>query len=261
MASPENKTVIITGCSSGIGLATALLLLSQKARVFGIDISPFTHELDAMQKECFTFHEADLCKPGAAEDAISACIRKYGPSIDVLANVAGVMDAFGSADTVKGSEWDRVLTINLTVPVRMMAAVLPSMKNQKSGSIVNVRSYASLSGAVAGIAYTASKHGLVGATKNVAWRFRKDGIRCNAVLPGAVPTNIHSSMVQENVDQDAMELYSPVQVLCQGLKRDDLPYGSVGPDDIAQGIAFLASDAAKTISGVMMPIDNAWSTI
>ncbi|CAG5153225.1 uncharacterized protein ALTATR162_LOCUS3087 [Alternaria atra] len=261
MASSENKTVIVTGCSSGIGLATTLLFLSQNAQVFGVDISPFNHELDTTQKESFAFHEADLCKPGAAEEAISACIARYGPNIDVLANVAGVMDAFGSADTVKDSEWERVLTINLTVPVRMMAAVLPSMKDQKSGAIVNVGSYASLSGAVAGIAYTASKHGLVGATKNVAWRFRKDGIRCNAVLPGAVPTNIRSSMVQENVDQAAMEVYNPVQALCQGLKRDDLPYGSVGPDDIAQGIAFLASDAAKTISGVMMPIDNAWSTI
>ncbi|CAN9391493.1 unnamed protein product [Alternaria alternata] len=202
-------------------------------------MSPFTHELDAIYNDSFTFHKADLCKPGAAEDAISACIAKHGPNIDVLANVAGIMDAFSSADTVRDSEWERVLTVNLTVPVRMMTAVLPSMKNRQSGSIVNVGSYASLSGAVAGIAYTASKHGLVGATKNVAWRFRKDGIRCNAVLPGG----------------------SPVQVLCQGLKRDDLPYGSVGPDDIAQGIAFLASDAAKTISGVVMPIDNAWSTI
>ncbi|CAN9350722.1 unnamed protein product [Alternaria alternata] len=184
-------------------------------------MSPFTHELDAIYNDSFTFHKADLCKPGAAEDAISACIAKHGPNIDVLANVAGIMDAFSSADTVRDSEWERVLTVNLTVPVRMMTAVLPSMKNRQSGSIVNVGSYASLSGAVAGIAYTASKHGLVGATKNVA----------------------------------------PVQVLCQGLKRDDLPYGSVGPDDIAQGIAFLASDAAKTISGVVMPIDNAWSTI
>ncbi|KAL1795602.1 hypothetical protein ACET3X_005826 [Alternaria dauci] len=260
MASSENKTVIITGCSSGIGLATTLLFLSQKARVFGIDISPFTHELDAIYKESFTFHEADLCKPGAADDAISACIGQCGPRIDVLANVAGIMDGFSSADTVKDSEWERVLTVNLTVPVRMMTAVLPTIKDQESGSIVNIGSYASLSGAVAGIAHTASKHGLVGATKNVAWRFRKDGIRCNAVLP-AVPTNIRSSMVQENVDQAAMEVYRPVQMVCQGLKRDDLPYGSVGPDDIAQGILFLASDAAKTISGVVMPIDNAWSTI
>ncbi|KAI4914230.1 uncharacterized protein J4E92_009644 [Alternaria infectoria] len=261
MTSFDNKTVIITGCSSGIGLATTLLFLSQKAQVFGIDMSPFDQDLDVTQKALFTFHKTDLCKPGSAEDAIAACIAKYGPKIDVLANVAGIMDGFGSADTVKDSEWERVLTINLTVPVRLMAAVLPSMKDQKSGAIINVGSYASLSGAVAGIAYTASKHGLVGATKNVAWRFRKDGIRCNAVLPGAVPTNIRSSVVKEDVDQAAMETYNPVQMLCQGLKRDDLPYGSVGPNDIAQGIAFLASDVAKTISGIMMPIDNAWSTI
>ncbi|KAF7679133.1 hypothetical protein GT037_002881 [Alternaria burnsii] len=140
MTSSENKTVIITGCSSGIGLATTLVFLSQRARVFGIDLSPFTHELDAIYNDSFTFHKADLCKPGAAEDAISACIAKYGPSIDVLANVAGIMDAFSSADTVRDSEWERVLTVNLTVPVRMMTAVLPSMKNQQSGSIVNVGS-------------------------------------------------------------------------------------------------------------------------
>lgn len=94
------------------------------------------------------------------------------------------MDAFSSADTVKESEWERVLNINLTVPVRLMAAVLPSMKEHGGGAIVNVASRAAVSGAVAGVAYTASKHGLVGATKNVAWRFHGEGIRCNAVLPG-----------------------------------------------------------------------------
>jgi NAD(P)-dependent dehydrogenase (short-subunit alcohol dehydrogenase family) len=184
MASFEGKTVIITGCSSGIGLATTLLFLSRKAQVFGIDISPFKQELDATQSQFFTLHQTDLVKPNAVDEAVSACTAKYGPKIDVLANVAGVMDAFGSADTVKDAEWERVLTINLTVPVRLMAAVLPSMKEHKSGAIVNVASYAAISGAVAGVAYTASKHGLVGATKNVAWRFRKEGIRCNAVLPG-----------------------------------------------------------------------------
>lgn len=181
MSSFENKVVIITGCSSGIGLATTHLLLSRNAKVFGIDISPLPQE---MPSSTFAFHQADLTTPNAAEEAVAACIRKFGPRIDVLANVAGVMDAFSSADTVKESEWERVLNINLTVPVRLMAAVLPGMKEHGGGAIVNVASRAAVSGAVAGVAYTASKHGLVGATKNVAWRFHKEGIRCNAVLPG-----------------------------------------------------------------------------
>ena len=184
MATFENKVVIVTGCSSGIGLATTLLFLSRKALVFGIDRTTFTHELDAAQAQTFFFHQVDLVQQDAAQEAVAACVAKYGPRIDVLANVAGVMDAFSSADTLKDSEWERVMSINLTVPVRLMTAVLPSMKEHKGGAIVNVGSYASESGAVAGIAYTASKHGLVGATKNIAWRFHKDGIRCNAVLPG-----------------------------------------------------------------------------
>ena len=184
MSSFDNKVVIITGCSSGIGLATTRLFLSRQARVFGIDVSPFKQELGESQISNFTFYQVDLTKPKAAEEAITACIAKYGPKLDVLANVAGVMDAFGSADTVTEAEWGRVILINLTVPVQLMQAVLPSMKEHKAGAIVNVGSYAGISGASAGVAYTASKHGLVGATKNVAWRFHEHGIRCNAVLPG-----------------------------------------------------------------------------
>lgn len=186
MASLENKVVIVTGCSSGIGLATTLLFLSRQALVFGVDISPFKHELESTQASNFSFQQTDLTKPNAAEETVAACVVKYGPKIDVLANVAGIMDAFGSVDTLKESEWDRVININLTVPVKLMAAVLPSMKEHGGGSIVNCASYSSVSGAAAGVAYTASKHGLLGATKNVAWRFHAEGIRCNAVAPGGM---------------------------------------------------------------------------
>jgi NAD(P)-dependent dehydrogenase (short-subunit alcohol dehydrogenase family) len=220
MATFDNKVVVITGCSSGIGLATTLLFLSRQASVFGIDIAPFKQELNDSQSSAFSFHQVDLTKPNASSEAVAACVAKYGPKIDVLANIAGVMDGFGSADTVTEAEWGRVILINLTVPVQLMQAVLPSMKENKSGSIINVASYAAISGASAGVAYTASKHGLVGATKNVAWRFHEHGIRCNAVLPGgksptylsptAVPTNISASMKQANWDQAAFETYEYV---------------------------------------------------
>ena len=104
--------------------------------------------------------------------------------IDVLANVAGVMDAFEAADVITDLEWDRVMGVNLTVPTRMIRAVLPFMKAKKNGSIINVASKAAVSGAAAGLAYTTSKHGLLGVTKHTAWRFHDEGIRCNAVLPG-----------------------------------------------------------------------------
>lgn len=104
--------------------------------------------------------------------------------IEVLANIAGVMDAFQAVDLYTDSEWDHIMGVNLTVPTRMMRAVLPMMKAKKHGVIVNVAGRAGLSGAVAGVAYTASKHGLLGVTKNTAWRFHGDGIRCNAILPG-----------------------------------------------------------------------------
>ncbi|RMZ71825.1 short-chain dehydrogenase reductase sdr [Pyrenophora seminiperda CCB06] len=252
MASFENKSVIVTGCSNGVGLATVLLFLSRNARVFGIDIAPFTHSLDATQSANFTFHQADLCSPNAACDAVAACTAKHGPKIDVLANVAGIMDNFESVDTLQDSVWDRVMAINLTAPVRMMSAVIASMKEHKDGAIVNVGSRASLSGATAGVAYTASKHGLIGATKNVAWRFKQEGIRCNAVLPGGVSdTNISASLDMTKMDQVGYQQYMPVHNLNQHTVAEE----------VAQGIVFLASDHAKSMSGVIMPIDNAWSTI
>ncbi|KAF2639612.1 putative short chain dehydrogenase/oxidoreductase [Massarina eburnea CBS 473.64] len=262
MASFENKVVIVTGCSSGIGLATSTLFLSRGASVFGIDIQPFTSSnLTAEQQSAFTFHQVDLTIAKAADDAVAACVIKLGPKVDVLVNCAGVSDGWSSADTLKDSEWERLLTINLTVPVRLMTAVLERMKEAKSGAIVNVCSKAGVSGAAAGIAYTASKHGLVGATKNVAWRFRQDNIRCNAVLPGGVNTNIASSVNMECFDPVGFNSVFPNIQLHLGKSEDGQPVPIIGVDDVAQGIAFLASDNAKMISGALLPIDSAWSTL
>lgn len=161
MATVEDKVAIITGCSSGIGLATTKLFLERKAKVFGIDIVPFKEALADAHRDAFVFHQVDLGIAKAADDAVAACSIKFGQKIDVLVNCAGVSDGWSSADTIQDSEWERVMTINLTVPVRLMTAVLPTMKEQKSGVIINVCSKAGVSGATAGIAYTASKHGLV----------------------------------------------------------------------------------------------------
>jgi nucleoside-diphosphate-sugar epimerase len=160
ISSVQNKVVIVTGCSSGIGLATARLFLERQALVFGIDVGAIPQKL-ADEHETFTFHQTNLTESRAVNEAVSRCHQQHG-RVDVLVNCAGVSDGWSSADTIHEDEWERVMAINLTVPIRLMKAVLPFMKDQKGGSIVNVASKAGVSGASAGIAYTASKHGLVG---------------------------------------------------------------------------------------------------
>lgn len=161
----QNKVVIITGCSSGIGLATARLFLERQALVFGIDVGAIPQKL-ADEHKTFTFHQANLTTSGAVDEAVSRCHQQYG-RVDVLVNCAGVSDGWSSADSIHEDEWERVMAINLTVPIRLMKAVLPFMKEQKDGAIINVASKAGASGAVSGIAYTASKHGLV---CSLAWK-------------------------------------------------------------------------------------------
>jgi NAD(P)-dependent dehydrogenase (short-subunit alcohol dehydrogenase family) len=148
------QVLIVTGCSSGIGLAAATMALDGGAKIFGVDISASPTSLDG--RADWTFIQINLTETSAATTVAEKCIAQYG-RIDSLLNVAGVMDNMASADAVIDDIWDRCIAVNLTAPVKLMRAVLPCMREQKSGSIVNVASKAAMSGAAAGIAYTASE--------------------------------------------------------------------------------------------------------
>ncbi|KAI9649213.1 hypothetical protein NHQ30_001781 [Ciborinia camelliae] len=235
-----NKVAIVTGCASGMGLETTRLFLSHQYRVLGVDISAMDYEkLEKKDQErvlicgswCTRTHERAMGIQNFARNTN----KDSRDRIDVLANIAGVMDAFAAADKITDGEWDRVIAINLTVPTKLMRAVLPYMKAKKNGVIINVASRAALGGASAGVAYTASKHGLV----------------CG------VMTNISDSMNQECFDQEAHSIIAPVQAL--HLKPGEMP--SISVSAVAEAILYLASDGARSINGVALPIDNAWSTI
>jgi NAD(P)-dependent dehydrogenase (short-subunit alcohol dehydrogenase family) len=120
-----------------------------------------------------------------------------GSTVDGLANVAGIMDAFLPPAEVDDETWDRVFRVNLTAPMRLTRAVLPGMIARGGGAIVNVASEASLRASASGVAYTSSKHALAGFTKSVAFFYGPQGIRANAVAPGAVATNIEAPMRSE----------------------------------------------------------------
>jgi len=195
------------------------------------------------ESEYFKFHQTDLRETSAAAEVVASCKAAFGGRIDALLNIAGVADLNSSIDTLDEATWNRVIAVNLTAPVMLSKAVIGTMVTQGSGTITNVASKAGLSGSVSGVAYTASKHGLVsscpsccgpaeakesykvGATKNIAFRFRRHGIRCNAICPGgectrggmsftirltrlAVATNIRKSVDETNFDREAVKLIS-----------------------------------------------------
>ncbi|KAF5366722.1 hypothetical protein D9758_006468 [Tetrapyrgos nigripes] len=262
---PEGKIVIITGASSGIGLATSKAFLSAGWRVFGIDVSPapppdllFPNSNSSPTSNTFQFLQTDLTQPSAPKSIVAACQTAFGPKIDALINVAGILDHNSAVDNLLDDDWERTIAVNLTAPVRLMREVVGVMKEHKEGCIVNVSSKAGLSGAVAGVAYTASKHGLIGVTKNTAWLLKDDGIRCNAICPGAVATNIGKNIDRTKWDMTATMRMKPVQ------ETHWDPNGSkpvADPSVAADTILFLASDASRGINGALVPVDNAWSVI
>ena len=150
------QVVIVTGSSSGIGLATLQNALEEGAKVVGVDIAPPPQSFSAQVAENYHFLQADLTNPDAPSQVVAKALEAYGGRIDALFNIAGVMDDNSSVDNVTDEMWDRCIAINLTAPVMLMREVVKVMKEQKSGSIVNVASKAGMSGGAAGVAYTAS---------------------------------------------------------------------------------------------------------
>ncbi|KAF3384472.1 Short chain dehydrogenase andC [Penicillium rolfsii] len=253
----QNRVTIITGASSGIGLAAAEAALEAGASVFAVDLSPFPAALKANEM-CRTM-QCDLTDPDSPTNIVKACVSAFGDRIDILMNIAGVLDHNASVDTVTDADWDRCMAVNLTAPVRLMREVIGEMRKQKSGVILNMASRAGMSGAAAGVAYTASKHGLIGATKNVAWRFKSENIRCNVLCPGGVATGILNSVDPSRFDQEATSTIKPVLSAVYANRADG--YGIMMPDEVASTIVFMCSDQASRINGAVLSIDDGWSTI
>ncbi|KHL03810.1 SDR family NAD(P)-dependent oxidoreductase, partial [Sinomonas humi] len=159
----EGRTIIVTGAGSGIGRATAGRLLREGARVIATDlIAARLDELsDEFDSDALVTVAGDVAEPAT----IDAILNAAGERIDGLANIAGIMDGFLPPAEVDDRTWDRVMSVNLTAPMRLTRAVLPAMLDAGSGAIVNVASEAALRASAAGVAYTASKHAVAGLTK------------------------------------------------------------------------------------------------
>jgi NAD(P)-dependent dehydrogenase (short-subunit alcohol dehydrogenase family) len=167
--------------------------------------------------------------------------------VDVLANIAGIMDYFLPVSELDDATWDRVIGVNLTGVMRLCRAVLPAMRDAGHGAIVNVASIGGLTGSAAGTAYTASKHGVIGLTRSIAYLYAEDGIRCNAICPGGVETNIGRTATPS------------VQWAYQRLEKSFAKAVRMAqPDEIAALISWLSSDEASNVNGAVITADGGW---
>ncbi|GAB2510233.1 Levodione reductase [Corynebacterium atrinae] len=244
-----DKTVIVTGAANGIGRATTLQLLGEGARVVAVDVSAqrLTELVDVAgtSPEQLVTVTADLAAAGAAEEILAAA----GDRIDGLANIAGIMDDFSALHEVTDEMWSRVFAVNVDGLVRPSRAVTGHMLANGGGSIVNVASEAGLRGSCAGVAYTASKHAVVGITKSMAVMYANAGIRTNAVAPGAVMTGIP---IPEKVGEFGHERLAGY--------RGNVPSMSTAEQQAA-AIVWLLSDDAASVNGAILPNDGGWSAI
>lgn len=248
----NGKVAVITGGGSGIGRETAILFAKEGAKVVVGDWNEKTLEETVGMIQSAGGEAAgvksNVAVQADAEALIDAAIRKYG-RVDVLINNAGVMDLNEGAGEVGNEIWERVMGVNVNGPLYLTRRAIPDMVKNGGGAIINITSVAGLSGAAAGVAYTTSKHALIGMTRNTAWRYLKDGIRCNAIAAGAVETHITSSVDMARMDP-------------KGSERAQVFYGLIPaqlkPIDIASLILFLASDEARYINGTVIPADGGW---
>jgi NAD(P)-dependent dehydrogenase (short-subunit alcohol dehydrogenase family) len=241
------KVAIVTGAGSGIGRATTIRLLNEGAQVVATDLMP--DRLAELDREVATDALVTVAGDIANEDVVHQVVAAAGERIDVLVNNAGIMDGFLPAGEVDDATWQRVLDVNVTSVMRLTRAVLPSMVAAGAGAIVNVASEAGLRGGCAGVAYTTSKAAVIGFTKNTAFMYQPDGIRVNAVAPGATATNIKAPFLSE---RGAARL-GPVL-------SSTVPARAT-PEHLAAAITWLASDDSVNVTGAVLASDGGWSAI
>jgi NAD(P)-dependent dehydrogenase (short-subunit alcohol dehydrogenase family) len=241
----DGRTVIVTGAASGIGRATASRVVREGGRVVAVDIAE-----DRLKELTAEFGEDALVAVAAditKNEDIERIIAAAGARIDGLANVAGIVDDFSPIHEVSDALWQRVFAVNVDGMFRLTRAVVPSMLAAGRGSIVNIASEAALRGNAAGAAYTASKHAVLGITRNSAFMYAPHGIRVNAVAPGGVATGMGTSGTNSEFGKqrtgEFLRLIPPIAVA----------------EQLAASITFLLSDDGVNISGAVLPSDGGWS--
>lgn len=243
----ENKVALVTGASSGIGNAIARLFAKEGASVVAVarrkeKLSDLVKNIKANGGNAVAV-SGDVTNELDIQNAVKTTSKEFG-KLDIVVNAAGISDNMASVTHLEEGMWDAVMDVNLNGTMRVFKYTLPEMEKNGGGSIVSIASIAGLRGALAGAAYTASKHGVIGLAKNVAFMYADKNIRSNVIAPGAIATDMVTNLEETSNKEGLAKCVS----------------GSVQPrvgeaDEIARLALFLASDEASLINGAVVTAD------
>ena len=256
----KGKTALVTGSTSGIGLAVARALAAEGANVtingFG-DKAAIEQERSGIEKEYAVkalYSPADMTKPAEIAEMVRTTAQTFG-SLDVLVNNAGIQHV-APIEEFPVEKWDQIIAINLSSAFHTIRAALPGMKARKWGRIINTASAHSLVASPFKVAYVSAKHGLAGLTKTVALEAATFGITVNAISPGSVWTPLVEKQIPDTMkarNMTAEQVKRDVLLAAQPTKE------FVTVEEVASLAVYLCSDAAKAITGANLSIDGGWT--
>jgi 3-hydroxybutyrate dehydrogenase len=250
----EGKVALVTGSTSGIGLAIAKAFAAEGAKLM---INGFGDTAD-IERECAALgaiHDgADMSDPQAIERMMKRCADELGP-VDVLVNNAGIQHV-SPVESFPPEKWDAIIAINLSAVFHTTRHALPAMKQKGWGRIVNTASAHSLIASPNKSAYVAAKHGVAGFTKTVALEAARDGVTVNCISPGYVWTTLVENQIPDTMKARNMsreQVMNDVLLAAQPTKK------FVTPEQVAALAVFLCRDDAGSITGANISMDGGWT--